>query len=195
MFYSNKTGPERLQMLNDSELFNKWRCAFIEISKNILAHGTTGRSLYALDVGDGSALSLMLATVAQQFSLDVSIITMERKQFSNIFFSQLVDANKYSDKILFIDELSEVDDMLCGEEESNPELPSKISILFCECFFYQLSSQPVWQALSYLYMRNTLQPLISSQTCIMPLRARVMCAALELPDLCRNHGFVHRYLL
>jgi hypothetical protein len=63
-----------------------------------------------------------------------------------------------------------------------------LSALISECFYYQLHSLPVWQALSFHYQRTALDPLLEEGALIMPARAYVMVAAVELVDLAGTFG-------
>ena len=82
----------------------------------------------------------------------------------------------------------------------------KIGCLVSECYYYQMHIQPTWSALSFLYRRVQLDPLLrktspvdgtgsgsgsgTGTSVIAPYRAKIMVAAFELPDLRKSHGYV-----
>jgi hypothetical protein len=80
-------------------------------------------------------------------------------------------------------------------DEGSMDAASKlfIDVVFSECFYFQLNSQPSWQAVSYYYMVNSLRPKLKPNAIIVPCKAKIMCAAVQLPDLYRSHGLVGRY--
>ena len=124
------------------------------------------------------------------------LCSIEKKTFSNLFFSQLADANGLSSCFEALSQLSDLVQPIEDEDdESNVLLtsPPLIDALLCECYYFQLSTQPVWEALTFLYMRKYLSQQLSPNVIIMPSRGRVMCSALHLPNLSRCHGLVGRY--
>eukprot|EP01042_Synura_sphagnicola_P003651 gene3651-4555_t len=65
-----------------------------------------------------------------------------------------------------------------------------ISALVSECFYFQMHSQPTWQALSFHYTRRFFEIRMCADAVVCPMKARVMVAAVELLDLAVSRGRV-----
>lgn len=198
-------GPERLQVLNDKNTFSKWEEV---LKENLLSSVTTSQGpAVVVDLSDGSMLSMIAGKLLQStlgVSLEdrVKIVSLERKMFSRLFAGQLFEANGLSDVAFTVESVDEVALELEPERDSAQDEGNEtksddleqphgmINVLLCECYFYQLHSQPTWAAISYLYMRNSLASYIAPDALILPARAKIMCAAIHLPHLYRNHGLV-----
>jgi SAM-dependent methyltransferase len=147
------------------------------------------------------------------------VVSRETKAMSELFYSQLAEANGLPhifstwaggdlselQDFFVSDEESESDSELPQEnasatsgaavkgaevEEEEEQLPVRIVALLSDCYQYQLQARQVWQAISYHYQRSSLQSLLSLNAVIVPARAYVMVAALQLTDLHVNHGNV-----
>ena len=197
------TGAERLQILNDTAYNVMWQKGLEYILRAVSdkRKEQSNRCVRAVDASDGSMISIMLAKKIQHFFQVtdcghlpelLQIFSLEKKQFSSFFFSQLVENNGLSDTIQVY---SCIDDMISVWSEENPrEKTNYIDVLFSECYYYQLNTQPTWQATSFYYLSNMLKPKFTKDAIIVPARARIMCAAATLPDLCRCHGIVDRWI-
>lgn len=71
----------------------------------------------------------------------------------------------------------------------------KIPLLMHNCFSYQLQNLPVWEAISFYYQRIALQSVLDPQALIFPGKAMIMAMPLELPDLRKCHGLVHKSVI
>ena len=91
--------------------------------------------------------------------------------------------------ISFVSDIEDIGDDQAEQQEAAPA----IDALFSECYYFQLSSQPVWQAVSFYYLTRSLRPRLAPDAAVLPARARLMCAAVELPDLRSSHGLVGRW--
>jgi hypothetical protein len=196
-------GPERLQVLNDKKTFSHWDAV---LNGHVVpALSGSGGPLVIVDVSDGSMLSLMAgkrlkSALGDSFEERVKIISLERKMFSRLFAGQLFEANELSEVACTAESLDdialELQSQRDSEDEEGNETKSEemqessemIHALLCECYFYQLHSQPTWAAISYLYMRNSLATFLAPDAVVVPARAKIMCAAIHLPQLYRNHG-------
>ena len=204
---SDISGAERLQSLNDSQFSIQWRNCLQNIAEKVraLKLPTDSRPIRAVDVSDGSVLSLSLARSFQKsFGLSeeelpraLNIISVERKIFSKLFFAQLAEGNSLADVVTIVDDINDISEYWDEESEEGVAVAEKplIDILFSECYYFQLNSQPSWQAISFLYTTNALRSQLARNAVICPARARVMCAAVHLPDLYRSHGLVERYFI
>ena len=75
-----------------------------------------------------------------------------------------------------------------GQTQLQTHSPVTIAALVSECFYYQLHALPTWQAISFLYKRTELQNKLEKNALILPGRAYVMAAAIELTDLSGTYG-------
>ena len=191
-------------MLHDKATFAVWESALSACARALSTKPQT--IVQVADLSDGSLLSLMLGKLYLNIkscdSPQMQLVSLERKQFSGIFFSQLVEANGLSDCIEVVDKMIDVEsriDVADGddrglEEEEEEEVVSqrRLDVVICECFFYQLSAQPVWAALSYVNARNSISAALAPDAIMIPCKARIMSAALCLPELRNCHGLVQR---
>ena len=220
------------------------------------ASTSTEPKFILLDVADGSTLAIMAASELAELdeccdeertrnlhsttaheSADAAfppmhVVSMERKQFSAMFYGQLIDSNELGHVVSVWDgenfadiadiisseelgscasEIQEVsDNRACSQYEStcvgadiqenfcSPEIDSvRIVGLVCEDHFYQLRALPVWQAVSFFYTCRALREAqrMLSDAVVMPQRALVMVAAIELGDLSVSHGTVGRWTI
>lgn len=84
--------PERILQMNDDEAAGIWSAAL----EQLCAHLTSsGRRCAAVDMGDGSLLSLTLGRMLQRAGAQgrVQVLSREQKQLSRLLFSQLVASN------------------------------------------------------------------------------------------------------
>ena len=186
-------GAERLLMLNDhsraaifdkamQELISKF-CT-IQDEKSII-----------LNTGDGSLLSMLGASKLKNLISDdrIKIVSKESHQFSRIFHDQLIEANEL-ENIMMIWDGENFDDVLnviydeVDIDSSSAPTSQIISALVSECFQYQLTALPVWQALSFYYERICLSCLLNENAIIMPAKGYIMAAAIELESLYISHG-------
>jgi predicted RNA methylase len=163
----------------------------------------------------------------------IHLISKEKKQFSGMFYSQLIEANDLDElisvwdgNITELDPILESVDYLQTFEPNNhmdhfnfPHLHSnntsnanfiaensllplppviqndqhpKISLLMSNCFSYQLHSLPLWDAISFYYQKISLQQLLDVNAVVLPCKALIMAMPLELYDLKKCHGLVHK---
>lgn len=87
------------------------------------------------------------------------------------------------------------------EEEQPHQTPLQIAALVAEPFCYQMQNLVIWQALNFWYQRSSLHAYLAENCVILPRKATVMAALLELPELAPTHslvrtvcGFDHSYL-
>ncbi len=85
-----------------------------------------------LDIGDGSMLALMAASVGG------CVTSLEAKPLSSLLFSQILENNPTLSSR--VDVVSELDDQDCDYD-----------VIMAEPFFYQMSNLPLWQALSFWF--------------------------------------------
>eukprot|EP01038_Epipyxis_sp_PR26KG_P005693 gene5693-7859_t len=190
------------------KLFNKFQTK----KSNLLAKNII------LDVSDGSLISISLANKIKSLFPNLSnfelqtifnVVSKENKLFSRMFYEQIADANDLTGIFLSWDgeDISDISTICCSTDENddemedeqmnitnnNPETFKKsveIMLLICECYFYQLSTQPILEAISFFYQRHRLAPFLSENVIVVPQRAYVMIAALELKHLHVSHGKV-----
>jgi hypothetical protein len=144
-------------------------------------------------------------------SKQLKVISKELKDYSRLFHRQLCSSNDL-DSYLYIwdgqeswDDIFEYFDDECGEDELMPysrhdngknPLSHDSQVVCCvisECFQFQLSTQPTWRAVSFLYTVMSLrQNLVGPWAKICPCKAYVMAIPLSVPELHRSHGFVGR---
>ena len=67
-----------------------------------------------------------------------------------------------------------------------------IVAVIAECYNYQLCTMPTWQAVKHFYDVRSVRGHLHAQAVLLPARARVMAAAVELLDLHVSHGHVGR---
>lgn len=181
---------DRVQMLHDPKYITAMHTAITEAIENTPEKGVV------LDVGDSSLFSMYCGKTAMQHSKEVYVLSLERKMFSRMFHAQLTDASENNIcNVTILDE--EEFGAFCTQkefeiEEDNVISSEHIALLFCECFFYQMHTQPLMAALSYLYTRQLLTDKISASTIVLPEAALVRCAVFELADLHISHGVVKR---
>lgn len=182
-------GPDRLQAMGDISFNSKWNCMMEMVSGHVMAGRLDSGNI--LDVSDGSMLAILLGTamkVKPPPKQPLHIISKERKQFSTLFYSQLVETNDLESMVTIWN----------GDMTTLPEYLSesgfcagdsdKISVLMSDCFYYQLHSLPVWQALSFHYQRTALSPFLTSNCLVIPAVGMIMALPLELPELRQCHG-------
>jgi hypothetical protein len=204
-------GAERFQMLSDDTRGQAWQVAVDALVAALPEKGVV------MDLSDGSLLGLMVAAKLRAADkLGVKVVSKEGKQFSRLFFGQLCDANELEDAFVWDgQDVAEVADFLAtdgvsdgnsgegedGGEKENDAPMADLTVLngavvavLCECYFYQLSALPTWQALSYYYQLQALraQNLLSLDCRVIPGRALVRAVALELPQLRHCHGLANR---
>lgn len=212
-------GAERLERLNDEYLFEQWKKSLKLAANSFMNDPNICTSKFiALDVSDGSSLAFMLAHYIKNLTIPSSkssfnIVSKELKQFSSIFYSQLLDENvscchidddmvmiwdglNINDILDYFDEDDDDDDHGGGDNEKCDKYHQevKISCLMSECFYYQLHSMPLLQAVSFYYQRNSYQHELLPSALIMPFKAIVMVAPIQLTDLGSGHGSVAQVL-
>lgn len=186
--------------MNDTGFYNQWAAGLDYIIDKLgwqSCHLIP--QIHVMDASDGSLLSLLFAKKYQlqlgltqdELNSKLSVKSLERKIFSNIFFSQLTEANELAETISFFNSIEELNDEIDINDAESPRAPF-INVLFSECYYFQLNSQPTWQSVSYLYIVNALCPLLREDAIIVPARARIMCAAVQLYDLYNSHGLVDK---
>ena len=188
-------GPERLLMLNDSLRASTYDKAInVLISKFCKIQNETS---IILDTGDGSLLSILAGNALKRIYTDndkIKIVSKESQQFSRIFHDQLIESNELENIMIlwdgdnFDDVVNVIYDEIDIENSSTAPTSQIIYALMSECFQYQLTALPVWQALSFYYERISLQSLLSDNAIIMPAKGYIMAAAIELESLYISHG-------
>jgi SAM-dependent methyltransferase len=187
---------------------------------------------FILDISDGSVLSLTFATKLKKKLLSlqqsgvlppldrdsysvVHFISKEKKQFSRIFYSQIIEANSLDNMISLwdgsLEELESIIDSVCnpsnGDDDSDKNVgddnslqnerssasTQSIQIVLNNCFSYQLRSLPLWEAISYYYQLSSLQSFLHPNAVTLPRKALIMALPLELHTLKNCHGLVNRY--
>jgi len=143
---------------------------------------------------------------------EVIVVSKETKLFSRLFHTQLADANKVDDHMYFWDGHEDLSEILTeillpdssdekeeqenkAQDETNPESVLKqpvIVALLSECFHFQISEMPTWQAVKHLYTCRSLAPALHPLAVLAPSHAQVMVAAIELTNLHVSHGLVDR---
>jgi hypothetical protein len=189
-------GPERLQMLNDSKIMMKWEEAIQNLIIRLDSKKSVRNSIKIIDVSDGSTLSIRLGhslkfpskSMGTDLDKKFQIFSVEAKTFSCLFSTALINSNALSDEISVV---SSIDEAIQESMETEEELQDFDAII-SECYYFQLASQPTWEAISFLYSRNSILHC-SPDAIVTPCKARLMCAALYLPKLYWSHGLVGRY--
>lgn len=179
--------PQRLLMMADQQYNSIWGSAMEEA----IAITMSKEMQLALDLSDGSHLALMAALAARRLCPNngLCVVSREQKQFSRIFFDQIVAANGLEDRLMLWDGLeleSIVEHFNCDGEHCLTDL--RFGLLMSDCRYYQLHALPTWQALSFYYQRRAFTELLHPQAIIMPARALIMVALVELQDLNISHG-------
>jgi hypothetical protein len=202
-------GPERMLQLNDSARCSQWEKAMASV-RRILSDsdhshlhvgdgGSDSDISIVLDVSDGSLLSLM---IGDNIPHNCKVVSLESKDFSRMLHGQLVDSNGRNNVMVwdgvdfddvghyFEDEVVSSERRTC--EEDRPALGVGVAALVCECFFYQLPTLPLWAAIKFLYMRSSsaVHTRLSPGAPVVPCRARLMAAPVQLTDLHVSHGTV-----
>lgn len=204
---------DRLLALNDHNIMSKWNLGMNELSMKILdkrrVNSNTPMAIF--DTSDGSTLSFMLSShLSKQFEeFDenlLKIVSLERKQFSSLFYSQLVESNKRKihDLLMIVDSddwNNNIWKLNENETEFFPDIFDDISLteqpsvlaVISECFYYQLHSNPMMSALSFLYSLRQIYEknqisILKHNILVCPVRAHIMIAPFELLDLHVSHG-------
>ncbi|RYH31668.1 hypothetical protein EON65_02140 [archaeon] len=190
--------PQRLQMLSSAAFNDSWG----EALEQAMACMPSGR--FMLDISDGSHLSLMAGLASRRIEKQgVKIVSREKKEFSRLFYSQITVANDLEENIMlwdgvdmfsvfeyFSDLPDEDDDNGMGNVQQMP-----IGALVSDCCYYQLHALPTWQALSFFYQRRSVAELMATDCIVLPARAMINVALVQLHDLSVSHGQVGRYCL
>ena len=170
-----------------------------------------------LDVSDGSLLALSLALKLKKLRGDCSnigVVSKETKAFSALFFGQVTEANGLEDALMVWDGLdtSDIADFFCtsknkeevvhGDDEERDDEDELIPLdvnesvvaVVCECYYFQLHALPTWQALSFYYQLQALQRqgLLREGCKVLPGRALIRAAVVEIPHLSRCHGLANK---
>ncbi len=171
-----------------------------------------------MDLADGSMLGLFAAHKLKRLGGEAQnrcrVVSKETKGMSAMFCGQLAEANGVDDIFSVWDgmDLAEISEIILRESDSDsedgmdnedevengsetscdkmPHTPARIVLLFSDCYKYQMQARQVWQALSFHYERSSMQPLLAQSVRIVPARAQIMVAALQLTDLHISHGDV-----
>jgi hypothetical protein len=227
-FTYNKVWDNLFDQLLDSILDRVSQHVLMSTSSLVLR---TMVPFFILDISDGSILSLTFATKLKKKllslqqsgvlpSLDrdaIHFISKEKKQFSRIFYSQIIEANELDNMISLwdgsLEELESIIDSVCnpgnGDDDSDQNVgddnslqnerascsSQSIQIVLNNCFSYQLRSLPLWEAISYSYQLSSLQSFLHPNALTLPRKAKVMALPLELHTLKNCHGLVNRYEL
>jgi hypothetical protein len=198
------------------QLIARQRAVNKKAESSMIAESSDGiKTGIVLDVGDGSLLSLGVGkhVAADEGLSNLKILSVEQKDYSRLLHSQLVDSNNLGVVMEVwdgdnIDEMcdyisagaddddEEEEDGEDGEDEDIPKGNAEIVALISECFHYQLSSLPTWEALSFWYKRSSAAVCarLAVDAVMFPRRAKVYAAAVSLPELCLNHGPVGRFV-
>lgn len=186
-------GPDRLQLLNDSNYNHLWNQSLDSLVAQLAAAEASAHDKLPiiLDLSDGSlnAHALVPKLRANKVT-SLKVVSRETKLLGNMFHSQLVTANSAED-MLYIWDDEEICDILEYFGDST-ELKSNILIkaLISECFYYQLHALPAWNAISFLYQRSHYDYALDRDALIVPSKAYVMAIAIELVDLQVSHGTI-----
>lgn len=204
--------PDRISSLNDTDIMLKWKTGIRDLLERLsqLQRSDDHMSAIICDVSDGSTLALM--TASQLANLDqlnrrIQVFSIERKQFSFIFYSQLLESNEdrigslmtvwsedcWKEALNHEDSQTLLADASRDYFDESLETVPRIICLISECFFYQMSTQPVMSALSHFYSvcdvaQRNLRSSTPARLLVAPLRAKVMTAGFELIDLRVSHG-------
>lgn len=208
-------GAERFLSMCDANKGNIWQAALTEALDALPAFDNSSKGV-VMDLSDGSLLGLSAAKKLKDEGKDASIkvVSKEPKQYSRMFFGQVTGANDLDDGMLVWDgqDLSEIVDFLTEQEEEDDnndeaeaaevavEMDEEVAVpsallgsvvaVVSECYYYQLHALPTWQALSFFYQVQSLrrQGLLHAQCQVLPGRALIRAAVVELPNLSRCHG-------
>eukprot|EP01039_Chlorochromonas_danica_P003127 gene3127-3424_t len=196
--------PQRLQMLSDKHYNNLWGEAMERAVQELSARAA---SHMVMDLSDGSHLAIMAALAIRRLNLQAhcpAVVSREKKDFSRLFFSQISGANDLDDLLMLWDGQSlesildyftsggeEMEDEEGGAEVISALTSPLIGLLQSDCCYYQLHALPTWQALSFYYQRRAFHDLLHPDAVVLPARAFIMVAAVELEDLHVSHGLVH----
>ena len=195
-------GPERMLQLDDSARCSQWEKAMVSVRRILsdthLGERGSGSDInIVLDVSDGSLLTLM---IGDDIAHNRKMVSLESKDFSRMLHGQLVDSNGRKNAMVwdgvdfddvghyFEDEGVSPERSTC--EEERPALRVSVAALVCECFFYQLPTLPLWAAIKFLYMRSSsaVHSRLAPGAPVVPCRARLMAAPVQLTDLHVSHG-------
>jgi type III protein arginine methyltransferase len=212
---------DRLSALNDSLAMARWRDGTRALIQQMTHHlsSSPGSTAVICDLSDGSALALLIASQLSSpladpnWRIGVRVVSVERKQLSALFFSQIFQSNEHTTGDLVtvvseeewsdaLDEINTAQGPFAALLNDSPEdsldsaaLASQPTLvaLVSDCFSYQMHSQPVMAALSFLYtVRDlSLRNLLCTHPALLvvaPRRARIMTAAFQLHDLSVSHG-------
>ena len=199
-------GADRMLRTNNISYANIWDRVMYNIVEK-LASRKHENPLF-LDLSDGSILSLTSAIKAKKHGLsgsELKFVSRERKVFSHLFFSQLMEANELEDRLMLwdgkdltaiLDYFSDGDEFANLQDEATMQSVLlnhlKIHALVSDCYYYQLHALPTWQAISFHYERTALSPFLDQNAIIVPSAAALMILPVELPDLCNCYGLVQK---
>lgn len=199
-------GADRLMRTNNLSYSNLWDRVMYKVVEKLASRRQ--HSPLMLDLSDGSILSLTSGMKAKKNGLsgaDLKIVSRERKVFSNLFYSQLMEVNELDDRMMIWDgkDLLEIlhyfsagDEFADIQDENSKQIALanhfKIDALISDCYYYQLHALPTWQAISFHYERTALSSFLHPEAIIVPRAAVLMVLPLELPDLRGCYGLVHK---
>lgn len=217
---------DRLQMINDNALYQKYEAPLLNILERLSLADTVEdiavKTPIVLDVGDGSILPLVFSKLVQQkrFSINpsdgrkfpVGIVSKESKFFSSLFITQLIAANGLDSLMSVWDgvDIEDIVDLVTSDSTAGADMeegvgdfeidssvdtaravvnrPITVAALISDCFNYQLTALPTWQAISFHYQRTALHSMLNDHSVICPMKAYITIAAIHLEDLHVSHG-------
>ncbi|CAM9336327.1 unnamed protein product [Ectocarpus fasciculatus] len=181
--------PERIGMLTDEHRREAYRLAVAE-----LLRGRPGGAGTVLDIGDGAACAFL--AVGEGAGAAVSY---EPAEWSHLLVGQVARNNDLEQMHLLeaADEWPFLREVIGKGEDGNGEGEAagegQQEHLLCDAlvgepFYYRMQSLVLYEAMNFWYLRRVFNPVLKPDARVLPMRAIVCVAGVELPDLSLSHG-------
>ncbi|CAB1110983.1 unnamed protein product [Ectocarpus sp. CCAP 1310/34] len=181
--------PERIGMLTDEHRREAYRLAVAE-----LLRGLPGGPGTVLDIGDGATCAFLAVGAGAG-----AAVSYEPAEWSHLLVGQVARNNdleqmhllEAADEWPFLREVIGKGGDADGEEEAAGEGQQEhllCDALVGEPFYYRMQSLVLYEAMNFWYLRRVFDPALKPDARVLPMRAIVCVAGVELPDLSLSHG-------
>ncbi|CAN0132511.1 unnamed protein product [Scytosiphon promiscuus] len=181
--------PERIGMLRDESRRETYRLAVARLLEGL---PVATESSTVLDIGDGAACAFLAAGEGAG-----AVVSYEPAEWSHLLVGQVIRNNDLekmhllegADEWPFLRELvgKGGDDAEAGGEGAQQE-HLLCDALVGEPFYYRMQSLVLYEAVNFWYLRRVFNPALKPDARILPMRAIVCVAGVELPELSLSHG-------
>ncbi|CAM9327937.1 unnamed protein product [Sphacelaria rigidula] len=187
--------PERIGMLTDEARREVYRLAVGRLLRG-LPPGCR-ESAVCLNIGEGGVCAFLAAGEGAS-----AVVSYEPEEWSQLLVGQVIRNNDLEEKIHILETAEEwpflkeavapeADGAVGGEEQQErPQERLLCDSLMGDPFYYRMQSLVLYQAINFWYLRRLLHPVLKPEVRVLPMRAIVCVAGIELPDLSLNHGTV-----